>query len=110
MIILILHPDPANEASFVVLPYWIDVEDQTTNFAQELAPNVLKIVVLAIEAIHVQVDHLQEALREKFRREEASQAAEYLVVLGSTAAGQRFEFNTLRQLGAAQKILVAIRH
>jgi len=80
VIILILHPDPADEASFVVLPYGIDVEDQTTNFAQELAPNELKIVVLAIEAIHVQVDHLQEALRRN-SIERSFQAANILLCL-----------------------------
>ncbi len=67
--------------------------------------------MLAIEAIHVQVDHLQEAAREKFHREEVFEAAEYLVLaLGACAADQRFEFHALRQLGAPEKIRVAVRH
>src|SRR5260370_8206456 len=70
VVILFLHPDASDETPFVVLPERPNVEDDAANFAQKLAANVLKLVVLTIEARGIQIDHLKEAARNKARGEE----------------------------------------
>src|SRR3974377_1646639 len=63
VVIPILRPDSASEVSFVRLGPWIDIENQAPNFAQELAMDVRKFIMLAVEAIHVAVNHLTEGRR-----------------------------------------------
>ena len=65
--------------------------------------------MLAVEAVRVHIDHLKEAAWEKFNREKAPQAAEH-VVFGASASDQRYELHTVCEVGAAEKILVAVRH
>ena len=65
--------------------------------------------MLAVEAVHVQVDHLQEAGRDKFRREEFPQASEDLL-LHACFTVQWFQLYSLRQLRPAKKVFVAVRH
>src|SRR5713226_6277682 len=98
VVILILHPDAADETSFAGLRQWIDVKDQTTNLTQKLAPEILDLVMLAVEPVHVQVDHLQERARDKFPGEKASPPAENLVLHAASPTLQRFKLHALPQL------------
>src|SRR5713226_99208 len=108
--ILILHPDAADEASFACLRQWIDVKYQTTHFAQKLASDILNLVMLAVEPVHIHVDHLQEAARDKFRVEKDGPPTENLVLHAAGVMLQRFEFHALRQLGPPKKVFVAVRY
>src|SRR5713226_4236198 len=108
--ILILHPDAAYEATFARLWQWIDVKHQTTNLAQKLASDILNLVMLAVEPVHVQVDHLQEAARDKFRGEKTGPPTENLVLHAAGVMLQRFKFHALRQLGPPKKESVAVRY
>src|SRR2546423_9885114 len=65
--------------------------------------------MLAVEAVRVHVDHLKESAWEKFIREKAPQTAEHLV-FGTSASDQRYELHAVCEVGAAEKILVAVRH
>src|SRR5713226_271149 len=108
--ILILHPNAADEATFARLRQWIDVKHQTTNLAQKLASDILNLVMLAVEPVHIQVDHLQEAARDKFRGEKAGPPTENLVLHAAGVMLQRFELHALRQLGSPKKVFVAVRY
>jgi hypothetical protein len=70
--------------------------------------------MLGIEAVGVDVDHLQESLRNELHRcrEKPSETAEHLVRESALAAvaGERHDIHALGKLGATQEILVAIRH
>src|SRR5712692_11094072 len=94
VVILILHPDAPDESSFARLRQWIDVTDQTTNLTQKLAPEIFELVMLAVEAVHVQVDHLQEPARDKFPGEKAGPPAENLVLHAGVTV-QRFKLHAL---------------
>ena len=109
VVVLILHPNAPHEAPFVALLYRIDVKDQAAHFAQELAAHILNLVVLAVESVHIKVDHLQEAARKEFHVEEAPPASEHFV-LDSGVAVQRFQVHAFRQLGPPKKVFVAIRY
>ena len=109
MEVLILHPDAPDKSSLARLRQWIDVKNQATHLAQKLAPHILNLVVLAVEAIRVQEDHLQETARDKFRGEKAGKFAQNLL-LHSRLMLQRLKVHALRQLGPAQEVLVAVRY
>src|ERR1700730_9588744 len=64
--------------------------------------------MLAVKAILIQKDHLQEAARNIFHGEEALQATEYLVLVAG-AMNQQLELDALGQMGAAEKILVGVQ-
>src|SRR5262249_15968989 len=88
---------------------WIEIENQATNFAQELATDVRKFIMLAVEAIHIRVNHLQKGAREKVHREETPESAQYIALATSTT-NQRSQFQALCQLCAAKKIAITIQH
>src|ERR1700733_14779429 len=60
---LILGPNATLEPAFARLGQRGQVEDHAANFAQEFATNVVELVVLAIEAVRIDVNHLQKAIR-----------------------------------------------
>src|SRR5580658_4157363 len=62
--ILIFHPDAAQETSTIVLFRRRHVEHQTAHLTEEFAANVIEFVVLLVEAVRVNKDHLQEAVRQ----------------------------------------------
>src|SRR2546430_2492142 len=72
----------------------------------KLAPHILQPVMRAVEAVNVQVNHLQEAAREKLRVEELSPASDQLVLYALVAV-ERLQFDALREFGAAEIIFVA---
>src|SRR5207247_10465501 len=78
--ILLLHPDAPDKSPFARLRQRIDVEYQATPLAQKLAPHILNLVLLTVEAVHIQKDHLQEAAWKKFRGEKATPPAENFVL------------------------------
>ena len=59
--VLVLDPNAAEEPPFARIGQGGNVKDQAANFAEELAAHVIELIVLAIEAVGVDVDHLQEA-------------------------------------------------
>src|SRR5438445_11113869 len=93
--VLILHPDAPDKTSFARLRQWIDVKNQATHLAQKLAPHILNLVVLAVEAVRVQVDHLQETARDKSRGEKAGKFAQNLL-LHSRPMLERLKVHALR--------------
>src|SRR5436853_7795416 len=105
----IFHTDTANNAPIASRRRRLDEENQAANLTQELAAHIIKLVMLAVEPVCVQVDHLKEAAREKFQREHIPQTADHLM-FGTSAADQRLELHALGELRAPEKILVAIRH
>src|SRR5207249_2489862 len=86
--------------------YRIDVKNQAAHLAQKRAPHILQPVMRAVEAVNVQVNHLQEAAREKLRVEELSPASDQLVLYALVAV-ERLQFDALREFGAAEIIFVA---
>ncbi len=56
--ILILHPDAPQEPALAALLLRRHVEDQAAHFAEEFAAHIIELVVLLVEAICVQEDHL----------------------------------------------------
>src|SRR5258708_40152428 len=69
VVILIFGPDAAQEAALAGLLLRRDVEHQAAHFAEKFAAHVIELVVLLVEAICVDEDHLQEAIRQKLHRE-----------------------------------------
>src|SRR6202030_1817709 len=62
VVILILHPDASEEAAFAGLVTRSYVEHQAAHFAEKFAAHIIKFVVLFIEAVGVDENHLQEAI------------------------------------------------
>ncbi len=109
VIILVFYPNPTDKAPFVALRYRVDVENQTANLPKELASDVIKIVMLAVEPGCVHVDHLEETAGEKFHRDKSSQAAKH-AVLRVTVRDQGFDLYAFRELRAPKIILIAFRN
>src|SRR5690242_14708939 len=59
---LILDPDPAQEPALAGFRQGTDVEHEAADFAEKFAPNIVEFVVLAIEAICIDKNHLQETV------------------------------------------------
>ncbi len=97
--ILILDPDAPDEASFARLRQGIDVKNQATHLAQKFAAHIRNLVMLAVEPAHIQVNHLQETARDKFRREKTGPVSENLVFHAGVMV-QRFKLHALAQLGS----------
>src|ERR1700719_817385 len=62
VVVLILNPDAPEEATFAGLFTGGYVEHQTAHFAEEFAAHVIELIVLFIETIGVDENHLQEAV------------------------------------------------
>src|SRR5436853_3786903 len=65
MVILILRPDPSHEPALAGARIWGHIKYQTTNISEKFSPNVIKAIVLLVESVRIQVDHLQKATRQK---------------------------------------------
>src|SRR5208337_5208645 len=109
--VLIFNPDAAQESSAGVLPRPRHIEDQAAHLAKKFAAHVIKLVVLFVESIGINENHLQKAVRQELHREteEVSDGAENLLalVLGFV---QGHQADTLRKVRASQKIFVPGRH
>src|ERR1700674_5388227 len=106
--ILVFDPDAPQEASHTELFLRRDVEHQAAHFAEEFAAHVIELVVLLVEAIRVDKDHLQEAVRQELHRErkEVADGAEDLLPL-AVGVRQGNQRDALREVRAAEEILVA---
>ncbi len=108
MKVLILYPDTSKKAALTRFRIRTHIEHQAAHFAQEFAANVVKFVVLFVEPVGVDENHLQKAVRQVLHRErkEISDAGEKLFPLG-ISVGQRNQVDALGKIRAAQEILVA---
>src|SRR5260370_18454639 len=100
VVILIFHPDTAQEAAFPALFLRRDVKHQAADFAKEFAAHVIELVVLFVESVRVDEDHLQEAVGHKLQRErkEIPNRSEDLLALalGVLQGNQRDAFREVR--------------
>ncbi len=108
MIILILYPDASQETALARFRVRSNVEHQAAHFTQEFAAHVLKFVVLLVEAVGIDENHLQETVRQILHRErkEISNAGKNLFALG-VGIGQGNQVHALGKIRAAQKVFVA---
>src|SRR5262249_25273355 len=67
--ILVFDPDAACEASLAGFWKRGDVEHKAAHFTKKFTVNVVELVVLLIEAVGVEENHLQEAVRQILHRE-----------------------------------------
>ena len=111
VVFLVFHPDAAQEPAFAGLLHRGDVKHEATHFTQEFAPHVIKLVVLFIEAVRVQENHLQEPAGHELRRkrEEVADSAKDLPAL-AIGVRQGNQGDALRKVRAAKKIFVARGH
>src|SRR5882672_6151958 len=88
VVVLIFNPDAPQEAALAGLFLRSYVEHQATHFAEKLAPYVVELVVLFVEAVRVNEDHLQETVRQELHRErkEISNRSEDLLSLAFRVA------------------------
>src|SRR5262249_35042944 len=102
VVILVFHPDASEEAAFSGLLEGGYVENQATNLAEKLPPHVVELVVLLVEPIRVEEDHLQKSARDKLRgeRKEVSDGAKNLLSLG-IGVRQRDKSHAFRKVGTA---------
>ncbi len=111
VIILVFNPDASHEPAMVALFGGCHVENQAAHFAKEFAANIVKLVVLLIEAVGIDKDHLQKPIGQELHgeAEEVSDGTDHFPPL---AAGviQGHERYTLSEVGAAKEVLVAGRH
>ena len=83
VVVLIFDPDAAKEPALAGLILRRHVEHQATHFAEEFAAHVIELVVLLVEAIRIDEDHLQEAVRQELHgeREEVANGTKNLLAL-----------------------------
>src|SRR5215472_3874140 len=84
VVVLILYPNAAQEAPFAALFQRRHIKHQAANLPEEFPPHVIELVVLHVEAIRVQEDHLQESAGDELGRErkEISDGTKDLFPLG----------------------------
>ena len=106
--VLIFHPDAPKEPALTSLIHGRDVKHQAAHFAQKFPAHVIEMVVLLVEAVRVDEDHLQEAVRQELHREgkEVADGAENLLSL-AVVVRQGNQRDALGEVGAPQEIFVA---
>src|SRR5258708_1308065 len=106
--ILIFDPDAPKEPALAGLLLRRDVEHQAAHFAEEFPAHVIELVVLLVEAIGVDEDHLQEAVLQELQseRKEVADRAENLLSL-AVDVRQGDQVDALREVGAPEEIFVA---
>src|SRR6266850_6470498 len=82
--ILVFYPDAAEKTALAALLLRRDVKHQTAHFAEEFAAHVVELVVLFVESVGVEKNHLQEAVRHELQSEgkEIADGTEDLLPLG----------------------------
>src|SRR6267143_4025066 len=108
--ILVFHPDAAKKTALAALLLWRDVKHQAAHFAEEFAAHIVKLVVLFVESVGVEKNHLQEAIRHKLqrKREEIADGTEDLLPLG-IGVREGNERYTRGEVRRAEEIRVAGR-
>ena len=111
VVILVLHPDAPQETPLARVLQRRHVEYQAAHFPQKFAAHVIEFVVLPVEAVVVNVNHLQETVGQVLHREgkEISNRGKDLFAL-SARFGERDQFHALRQIRAPQEIFIAVGH
>src|SRR5208283_6230765 len=66
--ILIFHPDASHEAPLVILLGRRHVKYEAAYFAEKFAANIIKLIVLLVEAVGINKNHLQEAVGQELHR------------------------------------------
>src|SRR5947209_17039395 len=69
VVVLIFHPDASQKAALAALVLRRDVKYQAAHFAKEFPAHVVKLVMLLVEPVGVNEDHLQESVRQELHRE-----------------------------------------
>src|SRR5262249_26826883 len=84
VVILVFHPDASEEAAFSSLFQRRHVEHQAADFTEKLLPHVIELVVLLVEAVRIDEDHLKKSAGDKLRgeRKEVADSAKNLLPLG----------------------------
>src|SRR5262249_12244875 len=84
--ILIFDPDAARETALAGFRERRDVKNEAAHFTEKFAVNVIEFVVLLIEAVGIDENHLQESVRQILHgeREEISDGTENLFALAFT--------------------------
>ena len=102
VVVLIFDPDAPQEAALAGLFHRRNVENQAAHFTKKLAPHVIELIVVLVEAVGINENHLQEAAGHKFRREreEVADGAENLPPF-RVGVGQGDQRHTLRKVCAA---------
>ena len=109
---LIFRPDAALEAAFAGLRKRREIENEAADFAEEFAADVVDLVVLAVEAVGIDVNHLQEAFgnirgRERIRPcARVDSAVELALPLGEHG----IVHDALGEIGLAEVVMVANRN
>jgi len=100
----------AEEAALAGFFLGRNIEHQAAHFAEEFALHIVKVVVLLVESIRVDKNHLQEAVGQILHRErkEIADAAENLPAF-AVGVRQRDEVYAFAEIRLAEKILVAGR-
>ncbi len=75
-VVLILRPHATLEPSAAGFRKRSDVEHDALDVAEEFGAHVVELIVLAIESVRVEVNHLQEALGNEIRLEQAAHVIE----------------------------------
>src|SRR6266566_6860104 len=111
VVILILDPDAPQETAFAGLLHRGHVEHQAAHFPKKFTPHVIELVMLLVEPVGVDEDHLQESPGYEFRRErkEVADGAKDLPSL-AVGVGQGNQGHALGKIRAAKKVFVARGH
>src|SRR6202795_711966 len=110
VVVLILNPDASEEAALAGFFTRGYVEHQAAHFAEEFAAHVIEFIVLLIEAVGVDEDHLQKAVGKVLHgeREKIPDASEDFLAFAA-GLGQRDQLNALGKLSAAEEIFISGR-
>ena len=109
---LILGPYAAFKASSAGLRQRRDVENEATHFTEELAANVVKLIVLAIEQVRIQINHLEEAFGNVGGLKESAKVRYWikLIQLAFLPRKHGLVHNALVKIGLAEVVVVAHRN
>src|SRR5580704_15422513 len=69
VVVLVFDPDAPKEPALAGFFLGRDVEYQAAHFTEKFAPHIVKLVVLFVESIRVDENHLQETVRKELHRE-----------------------------------------
>src|ERR1700692_3234111 len=110
VVILILDPDACEEAALASLFAGSDVKDEAAHFAEEFAAHIIEFIVLFIETVGVDENHLQEAIGKVLhgKREKIPDASEDFFAFAA-GVGQGDQLDTLGKLSAAEEIFISGR-
>src|SRR6202051_4002628 len=110
VVILILNPDASEEAPFAGLVSWAYVEHHAADFSEKFAAHVIEFIVLFIETVGVDENHLQKAVGKVLhgKREKIPDASEDFFAFAA-GVGQGDQLDTLGKLSAAEEIFISGR-